>query len=131
MSFSSDLKKFADKTEKNAEKLVRGTALAVFGSVIKRTPVDTGRARGNWQTDVGRMPDGVTERDDKSGAAASKETIINTADFKLGQPIFLINNLPYIRRLEDGSSTQAPAGMVKVTVNEFEREVNRQARKLT
>jgi len=30
------------------------------------------------------------------------------------------NHVPYIQRLEDGYSTQAPAGMVKITVAEFE-----------
>ena len=130
MSFSSDLKKFADKTERNAEKLVRGTSLAIFADVIDLTPFDTGRARGNWQTDVNRMATSVIERDDKRGAKAIAETRIKTVKFKLGQYISMTNNLPYINKLEDGSSKQMPSGMVKITVGEFQREINRQARKI-
>jgi len=130
MSFSSDLKKFADKTERNAEKLVRGTSLALFRQVIQRTPVKTGRAKGNWQTDVNRMATSIVERDDKSGAKAIAETIVKTGKFKLGQYISMANNLPYINKLEDGSSKQMPSGMVKITVGEFQREINRQARKI-
>lgn len=130
MSFSSDLKKFADKTEKNAEKLVRGTSLAMFSSVIKRTPVKSGRAKGNWQTDVSKPATGTLERLDPSGNQAIQEAVQKTRPFKLGQSIYMVNNLPYIQKLENGSSKQMPSGMVKITVGEFQREINRQARKL-
>ena len=48
-------------------------------------------------------------------------------DFKAGHVFYLVNNLPYIRRLEQGWSQQAPAGMVAVTVSEFQQTVARAA----
>jgi hypothetical protein len=47
-----------------------------------------------------------------------------SAGFKAGDTIYLTNNLPYIRRLEEGYSQQAPAGMVALTVQEFAQVVN-------
>ncbi|NTX09022.1 hypothetical protein, partial [Myxococcus sp. CA040A] len=37
-------------------------------------------------------------------------------DSKLGDTVYVTNNLPYARRLEFGHSAQAPRGMVRVTV---------------
>ena len=35
------------EAEAKAEKVFRGTSLAMFSSIVKRTPVDTGRLKGN------------------------------------------------------------------------------------
>lgn len=130
MSFSSDLKKFTDKVEKNGEKIFRGTFIAVTASVMKRSPVKTGRFRGNWQTDVNKPSAGELDRLDKTGTASLREAVTESASAKLGDSLYFVNNLPYAKSLEDGSSTQAPTGMVEVTVNQFQREVNRQAKNL-
>jgi len=38
--------------------------------------------------------------------------------------IYLTNNLPYAQRLEEGYSQQAPAGMVALTIQEFQAIAN-------
>ena len=45
------------------------------------------------------------------------------SDFTPGQMAYIINNLPYAIPLEFGHSTQAPGGMVRVTVARFQRIV--------
>lgn len=159
MSFSSDLKKFNQKVEDRAEKVFRGTSLALYQGVMKRTPVGDpdnwvawdkrtgtykpyelvygypegyigGTARGNWQTDINKAPAGVIDDQDKTGAKGRAKAKTETMRAKIGDSIFIVNNLPYIQRLEDGWSGQAPQGMVKVTTNQFNRIVNRQAKKL-
>ena len=52
MSFSLDLTKFIKKTKGNADVVVRKVGFDVTKNIIKRTPIDTGRAGANWQ--VGR-----------------------------------------------------------------------------
>tara|TARA_R110002124_G_C8847985_1_gene506106 strand:- start:610 stop:1002 length:393 start_codon:yes stop_codon:yes gene_type:complete len=127
MSFTSQLKAFTDKTEKNGNKIFRGTSLSLFGRVVKRTPVLSGRLIGNWQTDVNNPKTVVIER--KGVAGALSEIAIETDKAKLGDSIYLTNNLPYAKRIEEGhSSIKAPAGMVRVTLLEFERELKKQAR---
>ena len=128
MSFASELRNFTVKAERNAEKVFRDTTIALFSQIIKRTPVKTGRLRGNWQTDVNREKEAVIER---SGAeAAINEVVLEASQANLGDSIYLTNNLPYAKVIEDGSSTQAPSGMVKVTALEFEREIKKQSRRL-
>ena len=123
MSFSGDIRNFAKDAAEAHDKITRAATLELFGGVIKSTPVDTGRARGNWQTAVGTPPSDQLERDDKSGAQAIAEVEANTPP-GAGQQTYLVNNLPYIMALEEGSSKKAPEGMVRKNVARVQRIVN-------
>ncbi|WP_445364960.1 hypothetical protein ACJJJB_11650 [Microbulbifer sp. ANSA001] len=114
MKFSASLKKFNDDALAEADRLYRATNIELFNSVIRDTPVDTGRARGNWQTTVGTPAQSSSLRLDRSGAEAQAEVIQNVSG--LDKVNYLINNLPYIQPLEYGHSKQAPAGMVRRNV---------------
>lgn len=124
MTFRRDVEKFKKKAEKAAEMIFRGTFLDLSRLVIRRTPVDTGRLRGNWQTSL-NAPASAARYSGNPEGEASKES----ARAKIGDRLILTNNLPYAGRIERGSSRQAPKGMVRVTVREFKRHVARQARK--
>ncbi|MCY1388625.1 hypothetical protein D9M71_34000 [compost metagenome] len=113
MSFSSDMNDAAKKIIEAHDKIARAATLELFSGVVKSTPVDTGRARGNWQTSVSAPAEGITDREDKGGSKAIAEVNANTPE-GAGQETFLSNNLPYIEILEHGGSKQAPAGMVAV-----------------
>lgn len=97
---------------------IRKATIDVFGSVIKMTPVDTGRARGNWQCSVGSPETSQLIRLDASGSSALAE-VVSTVPRKSGSVVWLTNNLDYIQRLEYGYSKQAPAGMVRVSLARF------------
>lgn len=124
-SFSLSLATFARKYEEKAETLVKAVALDVLKTIVLRTPVDTGRARGNWQVTIGVPATGRLERLDKQGAAAIASGSSAVAGFKVGPTIWLVNNLPYAVRLEYGWSKQAPAGMVRLTQREWSAKVAR------
>lgn len=122
MSFGRDIEKFKNKTEEAATKIFRGTSLNLFGKILKRTPVDTGRLRGNWYSSINTPSKTV----DGSGEGFEQ----TTDRAKLGDSLYLVNNLPYAKAIEDGhSQRQAPIGMVKITILEFEHIVAQQARK--
>ena len=125
MSFTSSLRDFSERTESNLEQVLRGTTISLFGKIIRRTPVKTGRLRGNWQTDINRPKSGELDRTGAAGAMSEVSAEVNRA--RLGDSIFMVNNLPYAKKIEDGGSDQAPVGMVKVTALEFETEINRRA----
>jgi len=72
---------------------VKRVIFEAFNRIVKRTPVDTGRARAGWQIDQSKI---------KSQMMAE-----------------IINNVPYIVFLEFGRSGQAPQGMVRITLNEL------------
>lgn len=114
---------WATKTERKMDLAVRKIALELFSRVILRSPVDTGRFRGNWMVAIGNIPSGTLDLEDKTGTATVSKATAATAGVKAGDVIYLVNNLPYAQRLEDGYSGQAPAGMVGLTVQEFQQVV--------
>lgn len=91
-----------------------------------------GRFRGNWQVTFDVQPDGTLERVDPQGGdtkAAAKSAMLGF-NSEVGR-IWVTNNLPYGPRLEfEGWSTQAPAGMVRISVTEFQTFVNQAIQEL-
>lgn len=116
--FTLDLQKFAKKVGGKTETVIRRVAYDAFSRVIRKTPVDLGRARANWIPLVGKIPTGTIDTLDKSGDATIAKVAAESKNFKPGTIFYLVNNLPYINRLENGWSQQAPSGMVQTTMVE-------------
>lgn len=124
--FTTDLETFRNNSMNKVDQVTRMVALEVFRRIIMRTPVDTGRARGNWICTIAvpaEMMQGLaavndTDRSGRSTIATMTEEVLGWKPEDVA--IFLTNNLPYIERLENGYSKQAPAGMVAVTISEFD-----------
>ena len=157
MSFSKQIQAFNEKVEKAASLVFRGASLSIFSAVVKRTPVGNpdlwlykhpqkgyvdyltykdapegytgGRLRSNWQVSLDNLPIGEIDSTDKQGSKTINigSSIINKA--KINNTVYLINNLPYAQVVEEGSPTQAPAGMVRVTIAEWRYIVMRNAKK--
>ena len=123
MGFADDVQKWAKRVGARADQVPRIVAVQISGQIIERTPVNTGRAKGNWQATIETPASGVLDNEDRSGSGTMQKTYRVANDFKAGHVFYLVNNLPYIRRLEQGWSRQAPAGMVAVTVSEFQQAV--------
>ena len=119
-NFGQQMRRWSEKTERKMNQAVRKISLDVFTNVINMSPVDTGRFKGNWQPAVGNAPAGMIEAVDPSGALVIARVQGVTAGVTAGDVIYMVNNLPYARRLEDGWSQQAPAGMVALTVQRFQ-----------
>jgi hypothetical protein len=97
---------------------IRKATSEVFKNIRFMTPVDTGRARGNWHCTVGAPFSGQ----DATGTDGSIQSAIPR---RAGSVVYLTNNVPYIGRLEyDAHSRQAPNGMVRVSVALFEGVLN-------
>ena len=115
MSFSDDIRRFNEKAEKAATKVFRGTALGLMNKIIMRTPVDTGRLRGNWFSSINRPITQIDGNSEGYNQTASRA--------KLGDSIFFVNNLPYASVIENGNKSRQPAGMIKTTIAEFRQVV--------
>lgn len=135
--WSMDLTKYAKKAGVEINEVRKAYAFALYSSIVKKTPVDTGRARGNWNISVGKEDTSVDDPSsypkpsgkykDKSSPprAKLKYTDPNSIPEPKGdESIFISNNLPYIASLEYGSSKQAPNGMVGVTLANNENIFN-------
>lgn len=131
MSFESDLKKFGDKSKRKQDQALRKISIELFSRVIMRTPVDTGRLRGNWQATTHVPASGQLSLTDKGSKANAKGIGSSKAKSAMQELILgeshptvfhLTNTLPYAKVIEYGDphgSKQAPAGMVRISVNEF------------
>lgn len=129
MSFAQQVATFAAKSEKAIDQTVRAITYALFAEVIDRTPVDTGRLKGNWQVSQGAPVGGTVEITDKDGGTTKTKVAVGMGGW--GSVTYLTNNLPYAYRIEyDGwSHTKAPAGMVRVSFARIQQIVAREARK--
>ena len=128
MSFSGDMRRFVAKTAAAQDKITRAATLELFSGVIRATPVDKGRARGGWQTGVGSAPTGDNKRLDKTEAEPLAEVERNKPP-GAGHVTYLANNVPYIMDLEEGTSKQAPEGMVRKNMDRVQKMVDAAIRK--
>lgn len=117
--FGITVDRFARNLTIAAETLQKQVALDLFGRIVRRTPVKTGRARASWTIAVNR-PDRSVQPE---GHASYPPPTAGPVLVKVGDQIWISNNLPYIVRLEKGSSRQAPQGMVALSVEEVHAQL--------
>lgn len=82
-----------------------------------------GRFRGNWMFSIGSPDNSTTDEVDPTERNASARITNGALEFKAGETAYITNSLPYAIPLEYGHSTQAPGGMVRITVARFQQIV--------
>jgi len=160
MSFSSDIRKAANKMKVGYDELVRASLYDLSAQVMKRTPVGNpdlwvafdktsgtyvdyvayrgypagyvgGQARGNWFASINSPK---TQPDYNTIDATGAQTLSSigmVTESAPGNIWYLTNNLPYINRLEfDAWSTQAPKGMVRISLSNFKKAIAKAAREV-
>jgi hypothetical protein len=120
-----DVERWAKRVEMDVARFCRIVALKLHDRIVERTPVDTGRARASWTIVEGYSPDlSVAPEGFQGGAsAAAAVQAARRAQVKEGFAYVIANNLPYIVELENGSSKQAPHGMVRVAIADVKTEL--------
>lgn len=127
-TFSADIQKFVQKTRISMDRVIRKLALDGYRGVMMRSPVDTGRFRGNWNVGINRVNTRVFEPSEgpqqQSGAQATAGDLavsgaLDVNKATITDKIYITNNLPYAIPLEYGHSKQAPAGVLSVTFEEL------------
>ena len=134
------LKRFTGEALVRRQKKI---GLIALTKLVKTTPHDRGEARGGWNVGLNSPVIGAPTRFDKNGTDTIALGIGKMAALQPFQPIYISNSTPHIFVLEhggfippnpgpskdprphrkgrilvqDGYSTQAPAGMVTITVD--------------
>lgn len=126
-----------DKINRGVLLVQKKLAFEILRRVISKSPVDTGRYRGNWQLGVGSRPTGtitpvrlsVPRGKDEPFRAPNPASAGDLADansklaaMQKPELVNIVNNLPYAQPIEDGHSQQAPAGVLAVTLAEIRAE---------
>lgn len=108
-----------------ASDLAASVARVIHKDLVTVTPVDTSKALSNWQASLDAplplylpayVPGSQGSTREESAQTALLQGEQHLADKKPGMPIYLVNNAPYIRRLNEGYSDQEPAGFVERAV---------------
>lgn len=117
--FELSISAFAERAKVHADVAVRQVVLELATRIINRSPVDTGRFRGNWRVSNHYAVNGTLDRLDKTGEATLAEISQALEAGKFSRRWVISNNMPYGPALERGHSKQRPIGFVGVTVMEF------------
>lgn len=100
-----------DLNENQVRTVQTKLALDFVRIVVKGTPVDTGRARGGWQVEIGREPP-VQSIIDPTGAATFARANDKLAPYRQGigdqklAAVWITNGVPYIEVLDRGLKRQ-------------------------
>lgn len=125
LDLADSLERRAKEIDVAASDLAVKTAETIVADLAYKTPVDTSQALSNWLVTLGAPSlDSIKPYFPGEGGStqrASAQETINRArivlkEKKPGQSIFITNNLPYIKRLNEGHSGQAPAGFVERSI---------------
>lgn len=119
---NSDLRSDPDNMTK-AGRLKAGRKLHDGMDIVAPDGYVGGRFRGNWMFSIGAPDSTTTEEVDPSGAKSTARIVAGAIEFKAGDTCYITNSLGYAIPLEFGHSTQAPGGMVRVTVARFQQIV--------
>lgn len=128
--FELRLREIANMVDERADQYVRSVLFELSARFIVRSPVDTGRFRGNWFYSFGSRSMQTAGADVEAaasiyqgGGSGGYGAEVNGFDRmpsrKLSGVHYIVNNLPYAWPLERGHSGQAPQGIVGLTVLEF------------
>lgn len=138
-TFALDLAAFAQRAPERATEVARKVSIDCLSRVVLRTPVGNpqlwqgkppagyvgGRARANWYVSIGAPVIATTPQIDSSGQATIAHGTATIHTLTGDSSVCMTNSLPYINELEfRGHSQQAPAGMVRITVTEFQTFVD-------
>lgn len=111
-------KRFIEVLEKDVADGVQKVVDRVLNTVVERTPVDTGRARMNWNLAVGEMDTTVNWDARLADKMRNYNPVLSKITGK--KDVFITNHVHYIIDLEGGHSwRQAPQGIVGPTISEL------------
>lgn len=144
-----NISQYAKKKQAKILDVKRQIAFELLSSIVQKTPVDTGRARGNWTVSINTKDETVSDACDKSGGETISKGKDKIDTVEGDEAIYIQNNLPYIRTLEygvypnppkkgtwnprekeyeirsvNGFSKQAPKGMVGLAVMEAQQIID-------
>lgn len=116
--FAARMRKKASRVEPEVLALKKLMVLGVVTDVAQATPILTGQAQSNWLTNVGSAMPFYKANEDDNGAwhEAVDWAHIALQSATISSDIHITNNVPYIVKLNQGSSKQAPAMFVQLAV---------------
>lgn len=101
-------------------RVLRNTRISeLLKMLVYRTPVATGEARGSWRVTGGAPAQSHEGTLDPEGAATVAKGVHALEGIHHFAHVHLSNTAPHFKFLEEGSSQQAPTGVIRVVLPAF------------
>jgi hypothetical protein len=81
--------------------------------------IQEGYAMGNWRITFRPSETAVSRYETNPSLIATTAFERIADEYTFGQPIYIVNNAPYIKKLDDGQSSQAEAGYIDAIVQQY------------
>lgn len=126
-TFALDIGKFARKFGIQGNTVARKIIFDIQRDTMLASPVDTGALRSNWFVGLNSPPSTMDPDLSDGGARAKTGAAAALKPFAWGNTVYMANNLPYAHKIEfEGwSHTQAPQGMLRITVARYQAQFGR------
>lgn len=129
-SFAKKLRKFANDLPNKNNEIKKALIIETATQVVADTPILTGQAQNNYFFTVGSLDRASVLYGPFNGARGGTMSLARAqkaaSTVKPRQPVYMTNNLPYIGRLNDGYSTQAPARFVQTAIARARQIIDKQ-----
>lgn len=114
-NFERNMQALGQRVYRRSNDGVKEVAIVSLNNLIDTTPKLTKQAASNWQIGLDSPPPEF-----KEGFTDTEQAKRNGAEVVAGrvagQKVHITNNTPYIAKLNEGSSKQAPAGFIEDTL---------------
>jgi len=117
MTFSKQLSTAVAKNTAAINQTWKKSAVGAFTQYVITTPVDTGAARGSYVV--------AQEVTQESPNSTTPTRVVTQQIPDIGGAVSIYSTLPYMERLDDGYSKQAPAGMTSIVTRNWPTIVER------
>ena len=128
MSWSKDAEKALKKKQAELELLHQRCMFRVAAQTDVKSPVDTGRFRGNWIGAYGEIDRATFESESRD--SVGEVNVMLKASAVTGNYFYYTNSLPYAERLANGWSAQAEAGWTHAIARNFGRYIREEKKRL-
>ena len=120
-----DIEDILDDMDRFVAREIVSLTFEIHAELVESTPLDLGWARANFVPQIATpYRENLRDAEPSSGAANNRASANISrlgriaASYRLGNgPLFISNNVPYIGRLNDGHSKQAPPGYIPMAVD--------------
>lgn len=135
---SRGLNRVSIRLNKQIKLAVDKVAVELTTDLAIATPVDSGRALSNWQAGLIRQRDYIeayfpgkygSTRSENVQAVQSRARN-NVRNRRLGKAIYVSNNAPYIKRLDEDGHSQQARNFIRPTVRQTVKKAQRFLRPL-
>lgn len=125
-----DLLPIIDAFEDEIKRLMKAASMDFWQKVMISTPVDTGYARYGWFISSHAPSNYLPPDGQKKYPMPQIQDHMDIRPYSIHEKLYVTSNVPYIGKLNSGSSTQAPANFVEMAAAKVQNTIATKAKSI-